>query len=174
MNKSAIAHMPQYFDRYIALADDVPIVQALEQYGAAYLEQEKDKLVALGDSVYAPGKWTVKDILQHMIDTERIFAYRALRIGRSDKTPLPGFEEDFYASHTTAAKRSVDELLEEYAVVRQATILLFRSFSDQMLQNEGTSSGTAISALAIGFTIAGHVIHHVNVLRERYYPLLVK
>ena len=164
--------MPQFFDRYINLVDDIAIDDALRQFGQSYLEKEKDNLVKLGDDVYAPGKWTVKDIIQHIIDAERIFAYRALRIARYDKTPLPGFEENVYALHTTASSRTLDDLLHEFYSVRAANIILFKSFNDDMLQNEGISSGNPVSVLALGFTIAGHTIHHVNVLRERYYPLL--
>lgn len=172
MKRSEIANMPQYFDRYINLADDIQLGEALELYGGSYFEKEKEQLAALGDNVYAPGKWTVKDIIQHIIDTERVFAYRALRIGRGDKTPLPGFDENVYAEHTTAASRTLADLLEEYDLVRKTTILLFRSFTTGMLQEEGTCSGKTISVAALGFTIAGHTIHHVNVLRERYYPLI--
>lgn len=163
--------MPSFFDRYIKLVEDIDVIDALTKYGSQYLQNERQLLTELGDKVYAPGKWTVKDILQHLIDTERIFAYRALRISRSDTTALPGFDENFYAEHTTAASRSVDDLLYEFSSVRSSTTLLFKSFSNDMLQNEGISSTITISPLAIGFATVGHVIHHLNVLKERYYPL---
>ena len=172
MKRSDITTMPLYFDRYISLVDDMEIVGALEHYGAAYLEQEADKLRQLGDRVYAPGKWTVKDTIQHIIDGERIFAYRALRIARADNTPLPGFDENDYARNTNAADRTLDDLLEEFDGVRKSTIILFRNFSNEMLLNVGTSSGNPISTLAIGYTIVGHLIHHMRVWEERYYPLL--
>jgi hypothetical protein len=172
MNRSAIKTMPLYFDRYINLVDDIDINDALTKYGQQYIEAEQDKLRGLGDEVYAPGKWSVKDIIQHITDTERIFAYRALRIARADKTPLPGFDENHYAAQTTASTRSLDDLLNEFYAVRATTIMLFKSFSPDMLLNEGISSGNPVSVLALGFTTAGHVIHHMNVLKERYYPLL--
>lgn len=171
MNKSSIKTMPQYFDRYINLVEDLNINEALRKYGQPLMEQEKDKLLQLGDKVYAQDKWTVKDIIQHITDAERIFTYRALRIAREDKTPLPGFDENEYARHTTAATRTLDELLQEFYTVRQSTIMLLDSFSNNMLRNEGTSAGNPISVIAIGFTIAGHAIHHMNILKERYYPL---
>jgi len=164
--------MPAYFDRYINLTEDIAITEALEKFGQPYIEQERANLERLGDKVYAPGKWTVKDIIQHITDAERIFAYRALRIGRADKTHLPGFDEELYAEHTTAATRTLDDLLQELYAVRVSTIMLFKSFNDDMLTHEGTSNGKTISVLAIGFTITGHAMHHMKVLKERYYPLV--
>ncbi len=172
MKRSEIKEMPQYFDRYINLTDNVEVTDALEKYGASFLQNEKQQLFALGDKVYAPGKWNVKDIIQHIIDAERVFAYRAMRISRADTTPLPGFDENAYAENTTAATRTLEDLLNEFDAVRTSTIILFKSFSNDMLQREGTASGKTITPLAIGFTIAGHAIHHVNVLKERYYPLI--
>jgi hypothetical protein len=172
MKRSEIKKMPEYYDRYINLCDDVAVTAALAIYGSPMFQKEKQALLQLGDNVYAPGKWTVKDTIQHIIDTERVFAYRAMRISRGDTTPLPGFDENMYAEHTTAATRTLEDLMEEFDVVRRSTILLYKSSTDGMLQNEGTASGKTISPLAIGFTIAGHAIHHMNVLRERYYPLI--
>ena len=124
----------------------------------------KDKL----EYRYAEGKWTVKEIIQHIIDTERIFAYRALRVARNDKTALPGFEENDYALTGNANARTLESLLAEYKAVRQATIALFNSFSDDMLKHIGTASNSPISARAIGFIIIGHEAHHCNVIKERY------
>lgn len=164
--------MPQFFDRYINQVKDIDVVNALEEYGAKYLQNEREHFLSLGNMVYAPGKWTIKDILQHIIDTERIFAYRALRISRSDKTPLPGFDENAYAEHTSASERGIDDLLLEFTTIRTSTILLFKSFTNDMLLNEGTASNNPISPLAIGFATVGHVMHHMSVLKERYYPLI--
>jgi len=172
MKRSEIAHLPEYFERYINLTEDVDINKALELYGHDYLEPERHQLEQLGNRVYAPGKWTVNDIMQHLVDTERIFAYRALRISRSDTTPLPGYDENFYAEHTNAANRTLEDLMMEFELVRASTIMLFKSMSPGMLPKEGTCTGKQMSVLALGFTMVGHVIHHVNVLKERYYPLL--
>ena len=172
MNKNQIKSVPKYFDRYINYVPDMDIVPAMHKYGIAYLSEEKDKMTALKDIVYAPGKWTIKDILQHIIDTERIFSYRALRFARKDQTELPGFDENTYAAFTTANDRSIDDLLLEFAAVRQSTLGLFLSFDEQMMQEEGTASGNKISVLALGFTLTGHVLHHMQVIKERYYPLL--
>lgn len=163
--------MPEFFDRYINLVGDMPIVHALEHHADVF-DTEQDHLRALGDMVYAEGKWAAKQIVQHCIDTERIMAYRAMRIARRDTTPLPGFDEDSFAKHADVSHRSLEELLVEFSVVRESSILLFRSFNDDMLQSEGTASNKTISTLALGFTIVGHLLHHVHVLKERYYTLL--
>lgn len=120
------------------------------------------------DYRYAEGKWTIKDIIQHLIDTERIFAYRALRFARNDKTKLSGFEENDYVDEANAAKRSIQDLLTELAVVRQATLSLFKSFLNEELLRMGTASNNPISVRALGFVIIGHQNHHQRVFQERY------
>ncbi|MEO7977248.1 DinB family protein [Flavobacterium sp.] len=117
---------------------------------------------------YTEGKWTIKDIVLHMIDTERIFAYRALRISRGDKTPLPGFEENDYVPFAFANNRSVESLLEEFENVRKATISFFENLNDEQLLFLGTASNTTISVRAIGFIITGHQNHHLKVIEQRY------
>lgn len=117
---------------------------------------------------YAEGKWTIKDIIQHLIDCERIFAYRALRIGRGDTTPLPGFEENDYALSAQADRRSLQDLLNEFSMVRHANILMFKSFTKDDLMRTGSASGYTISVRAFGFLIIGHQLHHINVFKERY------
>ena len=120
------------------------------------------------DYRYAEGKWTIKDIIQHLIDTERIFAYRALRFARNDKTKLSGFEENDYVDEANAAKRSIQDLLTELDVVRQATLSLFKSFLNEELLRMGTASNNPISVRALGFVIIGHQNHHQRVFQERY------
>lgn len=164
--------MPEYFDRYINLVEDIDVVDALEKYGNNILEADKKQLIKLGDKVYAPGKWTVKDIIQHLIDVERIFSYRALRFARKDETALPGFDENYFASTAGGAGRSIDDLLEEFAAVRKATLCLYKSFNNEKLVCEGICYNRDISVLAIGFTMAGHIIHHHTILKERYYKLI--
>ena len=120
------------------------------------------------DYRYAEGKWTIKDIIQHLIDAERIFAYRALRFARNDKNKLPGFEENDYVDEANATKRSIQDLLTELAVVRQATLSLFKSFSNEELLRIGIASNNQMSVRALGFTIIGHQNHHQRVFEERY------
>ena len=117
---------------------------------------------------YAEGKWTIKDIVLHMMDTERIFAYRALRISRGDKTPLPGFEENDYVPFAVANSRSIESLLAEYEHVRKATISFFESLNEDQILFFGTASDNDISVRAIGFIITGHQNHHLRVISERY------
>lgn len=119
---------------------------------------------------YAEGKWTIKEIIQHLMDAERIFTYRALRISRKDQTPLPGFEQDDYVLPSQANKRSIEDLLKEYEAIKLATVTLYDSFSDEMLMAIGTASNSPVSVRAIGFVIMGHEIHHCEVIKQRYLP----
>ncbi len=120
------------------------------------------------DHRYAPGKWTVKELLIHMIDTERIFAYRALRIARNDKTPMAGFDQDEYVPTSGATDRSPASIINEYLAVRGATIELFKNFTDEMYARSGTASDRPFTPLALGFITAGHEIHHLRLLSEKY------
>lgn len=117
---------------------------------------------------YAKGKWTIKEILAHHIDDERIYTYRALRFARNDQTELPGFEQDDYTIESGANERSLDDLLEDFAAVRKSTITLFNSFDDRVLTRSGVASGNVMSVRAIAYHIAGHELHHLNVIKERY------
>ena len=117
---------------------------------------------------YDEGKWSIKEVFLHIIDTERIFAYRALRVGRNDKTPLPGFEQDDYIPYNYADSRSGESIVEEYRAVRDATITLFKNMNDEAMSFVGTASDNAITPRAAMFIIAGHEIHHMNIVNERY------
>jgi uncharacterized damage-inducible protein DinB len=117
---------------------------------------------------YAEGKWTIKDIVGHLIDAERIFAYRALRFARKDATELAGFEENDYVPTSNANDRSIHDLLAEFTVVRAATLSLLKSFTDEMLVRSGMVNGNAISVRALAYIIGGHEIHHLAVIKERY------
>ena len=117
---------------------------------------------------YQVGKWTVAQLLRHVIDCERIFAYRALRFARFDETPLAGFDEDFYISGLLSKKEKLDDLIKEFIVVRNATISLFQTLTDEMLDFQGTANKLKISARAIGFCIIGHNVHHRKIIQERY------
>jgi len=172
MNKSNINPMPQFFDRYINLVEDLDLFEAFEKYSPENVYSDFQKLIDLEDKVYAPGKWTVKDTLQHVIDNERIMAYRALRFSRNDKTNLPGYDEEILAAYTVASKRSVTDLIEEFSLVRQTSLLLFKNMNEDMILYTGTANHTQITPLALGYVIIGHPVHHMNIIRERYYPLL--
>lgn len=118
---------------------------------------------------YASGKWTVKEVVQHIIDTERVFCYRALCFARNDKTSLSGFDQDLFVENANANARNWTDLLTEMAIVRQGTILLFKSFSDESLLRIGVGSEKNMSVRAIGFLCSGHQVHHLNLLKERYF-----
>lgn len=117
---------------------------------------------------YAEGKWNIPQILQHLIDTERIMAYRALCFARGDSTPLPGFEQEDYAREANTEERTLGAMLEEYAAVRRASILLFRSMNDALLQRSGTANKGTLKVNTLAWVIAGHEIHHTGIIRERY------
>ncbi len=172
MKKSDIKVMPEYFDRYINLVDDIDLFDAFAESVTRLDKLNVRPLLKLGDSVYAPGKWTIRDIFQHLIDVERIFAYRALRFARKDQTPLPGFEENDYAVSAHATRRSLESLVEELKAVRISNTHLFSSFDDEMLQQVGICFNKHISVLAMGFNIIGHQKHHLNVIDKLYIPLL--
>jgi hypothetical protein len=172
MKKSDVHPMPQFFDRYIHLAEDDEIVSSLEKNLHVLENLNREQLEKLGDRVYAPDKWTIKDIFQHMIDNERIQTYRALRFSRNDKTVLPGYDENLLAQNTNIAQQSLKSILEEFKLVRQSSIVLYKSFNDEMLLRTGICNQIEISVLALGFMLSGHQIHHLNVIRERYLSLL--
>ncbi|WP_452220784.1 DinB family protein [Lacinutrix salivirga] len=157
-----------YFSNYISKVGDLQLMDALHislKEGYDFFKSiPEDKL----EYRYAEGKWTIKDILLHIIDTERIFCYRALRFAREDKTALPGFDQNTYAESSNANDRTMESLLSEYISVRNATVVQFLNFNSAMLLQKGTASGGEISVRAFGFLVVGHETHHIEVIKERY------
>lgn len=172
MKKEQISVMPKYFDRYINQVGEDNLHDAFVNSEKEMESFPVDQLTKIADLAYAPGKWTVKELFQHLIDCERIFAYRALCISRGEKQSLPSFEEDDYAKNSNCGQRSFIDILEEFSSVRTSTFLLFNSFSESMLMTEGLTGGNPISVAAIGFSIIGHRTHHLSILKERYLPLI--
>lgn len=172
MKRSEITPMPKFFDRYINQVEDIDIVEALEKYSTIEKLLDVKKLERLGDKVYAPGKWTVKEVVQHMTDNERVQAYRALRIARNDKTPLPGYDETVFAANVDPSLRSLSDLLEEFAVVRKGNIILFKNINEDQQKLTGLCNNVEIPVLALGFVLVGHQLHHAKIISERYFPLL--
>lgn len=117
---------------------------------------------------YAAGKWTILELLAHIIDAERVFQYRALRFARKDDTPLPGFDQDIYVPNSMANERSKTDIIAEYRAVRSSSIALFAPFDDEVLHRSGIASGGRMTVAALGFMICGHQKHHRNIIRERY------
>jgi uncharacterized damage-inducible protein DinB len=160
---------PPYADIYIGLLPDDGLVlrrmsESLKATTAFLLSLPEERLAFR----YAPGKWTVKEILAHVIDDERIYAYRALRFARNDPTQLPGFDQDAYAPYSGANRRTVESLLGEFAAVRRATVALFDGLEDEALLRSGVADGNRATVRALAYHIAGHELRHVNVIKERY------
>ena len=157
-----------FYASYVAQVPDGDLVEVLEISVHDMIRFVQNIPMDKYDYRYAEGKWTIKDILQHLMDSERIFAYRALRIARNDKTPLPGFDENEFANNAGGDERSIRDLLTELALVRQATIHLFKTFNEEALARIGTASGFSVSVRALGVIIIGHQKHHQKVFEERY------
>lgn len=157
-----------YQEKYIELTTEGNIPDMLTEQLPATIELLSRVDEEKGSYRYAEGKWSIKEVIQHLIDTERIMTYRALRFARKDQTPLPGFEENDYAPASLADSRSIMELLEEFAAVRQSSVLLFRSFTDEMIWRTGPGNGRVITVNALGFIVAGHELHHRKLFYERY------
>ena len=158
-----------FYANYVALANkDNSIVEGLttqlNETVSFFQSIPTEKL----DFQYAIGKWTIKDLLLHLIDTERVFAYRALRISRNDATALSGFEENDYVIAANAAGREMKSIIEEYVSVRKATLTLYESFTNKQLLKIGKASNSSVSVRAIGYIIQGHEKHHMNIISERY------
>ncbi len=159
---------PEYFEKYIPLISENDLLKALNENWADLNRVLAEAPAAKHDFAYAPGKWTLKQVVLHMIDTERVISYRALRFARKDpQQPLP-FDENQYVAATDLSNRSLKDLLEEYQTVRFATTALFKTFSDTTLALSGNTSYGKTTVLALGYLIAGHSLHHLNVIKQRY------
>ena len=162
----------EYYTYYATYLDYVPeglsIPEALEDSLDAFAEVVAGFAEAQASYAYAPGKWTVAQALQHVIDTERVFGYRALVFARGDAGPLPGFDQDAFAATAGQPTRGLDWLIEEFSYVRWATMMLFAGFDEAALSRRGTMSGHVHSVRALGYICAGHVYHHAALYRERY------
>ena len=147
---------------------NVNLIEILRTSSEELLEMFKDLSEEKMVFCYDEGKWSLKELLQHLIDTERIMSYRALRFSRNDATELPGFNEDWYVKYSNGNDRNSNDLIDEFTCTRRASISLFKSFSDEMLQLSGTANGSDMTVRALGFIIAGHQMHHLKVIKERY------
>ena len=157
-----------YYQTYIGLIDRTDIVQLLEEAKQEALDFYGNIPAEKWQTGYEPGKWNLKEALIHVIDTEQIFAYRALRIARGDTTPLAGFDQNNYVPNSGAKDRSIESILEEYNAMRTSTHLMFKYFDEAMFARLGTASEHPVSVRALAFMIAGHEKHHFNIAKERY------
>lgn len=167
MPKPIEGTFPPYFSRYIDLVKEDNVMDALQAQDSM-VQTYFEALESKADHSYAPGKWTLKEMLQHIIDTERIFNFRALCFARQETQNIPGFEEDDYAANSHAAARTWQSLCEELKAVRLGTRFLFESFSAGDYDHSGSANGKPTTVVAIGFMTVGHLYHHVNVIKERY------
>jgi hypothetical protein len=153
--------------RYVDLVGNAPILEILEQQKESTYDFFKGIIPDKGAYAYAEGKWTVKEVLGHMIDTERIFAYRAL-VFSHEAIELPGFDQDVYMENATFNSRSLEDLANEFKTVRESSLYLFRSLSDGQQTQKGIASGNPVSVRALAYMTAGHELHHIKILKEMY------
>lgn len=158
----------EYYHKYVEELNDDDVLKILDEQLRRNLELFKSIPEEKANYRYAEGKWSVKELLGHMLDTERIFAYRALCIARGEKQHLPGMEQDDYVREGEFDKRQFAEMVKEYELLRRSNLQLFRSFSEKQLNRRGTASDNEVTVLAILFIIAGHDLHHIKVLKEKY------
>jgi len=168
LDQLPVNSIPNFYKTYIDTLENVTLIEELEISLHEFRKFVQDIPMDKFDFRYETNKWTIKDIIQHLIDSERIFAYRALRFARKDGTILPSFDENNYADNADANNRSIQDLLSEMAVVRQATLSLFKSFSQDQLMKYGIASDKKIQVCAIGFVIIGHQKHHQKFFIKRY------
>jgi len=162
----------EYYGKYIAKVPGTDVVSVLESQRLQMLQLFAGRSERDGNFRYAPDKWTIKEVLGHVTDAERIFSYRALRIGRGDQTPLASFEQDDYVKTGGFGARTLADLVEEFGAVRGASVALFRSFDNAAWSKRGVASQKEVTVRALGFITAGHQIHHRMILEEQYFPAI--
>jgi hypothetical protein len=160
--------LPTYYRRYADQVKQFHIEDALQNSLALTIDTIESIPEGRGLYRYAPDKWSIKELLCHVIDAERIFCYRALRFARNDRTPLHGFEENEYAPEANSENRTLEEISNEMKTLRASTIDMFRSFSQEMLDRKGLANNVEVSVKNLGYIIPGHMMHHRQVLLERY------
>ncbi|MBT3741221.1 MAG: DinB family protein [Polaribacter sp.] len=159
-----------YFEQYMQLVskDEKSIIENLVASQKVFDDVLRNLPVEKHNFSYAEGKWTMKELIQHIIDTERVFSYRALCFARNDNTSLPGFDQDVFVENDNANDRNYYDLLNEIEVLRKSSIQLFKSFSDEALLRVGVASNNKMSVRALGYLFSGHQMHHLNIIKERY------
>jgi uncharacterized damage-inducible protein DinB len=161
-----------FYETYVSLIPGDDILGALEAQRLQTTHLLAARSEREGNFRYAPGKWSVKEVVGHLSDSERIFAYRALRIARADATPLSGFEQDDYVRSGGFGERTLADLAEEFAAVRAANLAMFRTLKDEAWIRRGSANKNEVTVRALAFIIAGHELHHRRILEERYFPAI--
>ena len=157
-----------FYETYVSLIAETDVVGALERQTAEALALLRPIPEGRGGHRYEPGKWSVKQLVGHIIDAERIFAYRALAIARGDRRPLPGMDQDEYMAGADFDARTLAGLADEFEAVRRSNVLMLRAFTPEAWARRGTASDNEVTVRALAYILAGHEAHHVRVLRERY------
>ncbi len=163
-----IEKVPEFYRGYIQAAGSGELVPLLLKSGDDFISFCRKLNEQQGLYKYAPDKWSIKDVILHIIDAERVFAYRAMRFARNDNTELSGFDQNEYVPEANADSRTIHNLLSEFTNVRAATVDMFSSFSVEVRQRSGIASGVEMSVEVLGYIISGHLIHHMNIIQERY------
>lgn len=158
----------EYFNYYISLVDDKDILDVLKENKILVKNLFDILTESKGTYKYGEDKWSIKELLVHIIDTERIFCYRALSFARNEQVDLPGFDHDEYVKNSDANNQTLSNIYNDFEATRNATLHLFKSFNSNMLNAQGTASGNTLTVSAIAYIIVGHTKHHLNILNEKY------
>jgi len=168
MTKADINLSQGYFNKYIEIAPNLSVAEALTASLAQLKELNVGQLLLIGNKTYQPGKWTINDIFQHLVDVERMFTYRVLLAARKDSTIMFDFDEKYIADNSNARYRNLIDILEELIAVRHSTILMFKSFDDETMLTRGLNGKHEMPVAAFGYCIIGHQIWHLNIIKEKY------
>jgi uncharacterized damage-inducible protein DinB len=168
MNRPEKGEYAEYYERYVSLVEENDIVAVLENQQTELLDIFEQITEEKSLFAYAEGKWSIKELIGHLTDGERIFAYRALRISRADKTPIEGFEQDGYIENSNFNNTKLSELTEELILTRKSNLIFFKNLTEEAWLRTGTASENPVSVRALAFIIAGHIRHHLKILNERY------
>ncbi|HEX7938141.1 MAG TPA: DinB family protein [Gemmatimonadaceae bacterium] len=166
--RPAASEYAPFYETYVKLVPNENILSVLERGGAATQKVLRTIDETKSQHRYAPGKWSIREVVGHIADSERVFTYRALRFARADATELPGFDQDVWATTTNAHSRTLVSLLDELQALRAATITLFRGFDDAAWDRAGVASKNPVTVRALAFIVAGHEHHHLQIVKERY------
>ena len=168
MNRPSKNEYAEYYETYVSLVTETDIVAAMQ----SQLDEAEQLFAEISEEkslfAYAEDKWTIKEVIGHLIDAEKIFSYRALRISRADKTPIEGFEQNDYVENANFNQIKLADLIEELELARKSTVLFFSNLTDEAWLRIGTSNDLPVSVRALAFMMVGHIRHHFNILRERY------
>ena len=168
MPRPDLTRVPEYYHKYIDKVKEDDLITALRNSATTLFNLLNSLPEEKQNYRYAEGKWTIKELVQHLMDSERVFSYRALRFSRKDESRLPGFNEKHFGENAKADKRNWNEMLDEFAGLLKADLAMFASFDNEQLEQSGIASDRPVYVLAIGFICAGHILHHCDVIKERY------